>query len=368
MPTPPTFTYSKTYDEAEVLIEGPERANDFTFRLIEKCKDLQILEKGIDVENFHNKLRDRKFDMEFRILCRMTQSQFHFDNLEKHFDIEFKKLNRYKEVLPFKHNLIKLPQRMERGNFSSYINADYINSSLKSVGEKAFIASQNPLIITRQAFWEMVYVENVDTIVMLCEIVEDIQQNSDIYWIDTQHEILDMGFLNVKMVQKEMVSNNIQKRTLILSNIEEGISRSVHHYQYINWEDDNIPSEADINEVYELVKIVDGRRFKVNEIKRPIIVHCSAGIGRTGTFIAIYNIIEAVRALQKQSGEEDIQLDEAESEQEENFEKDCMSTKPRISIFGSVRRLREQRWSMVKIQSQYNFIYHFIDYWISSLM
>jgi len=118
------------------------------------------------------------------------------------------------------------------------------------------------------------------------------------------------------------------------------------------------------------VKIVEGRRFKVNEIRRPIVVHCSAGIGRTGTFLAIYNIIEAVRALQKESGKEDAQIDEEINDmiREENFEKDCMSTKPRISIFGSVRRLREQRWSMVKIQSQYNFIYHFIDYWISSLM
>ena len=69
----------------------------------------------------------------------------------------------------------------------------------------------------------------------------------------------------------------------------------------------------------------------------PVLVHCSAGVGRTGTLIALYHMIKVTQALKKLS---------------------------RISVFGTVRRLREQRWGMVQTKDQYDFLYKFMDFWI----
>lgn len=79
-----------------------------------------------------------------------------------------------------------------------------------------------------------------------------------------------------------------------------------------------------------------------------IVFHCSAGIGRTGTIIAIYNIIESLRILIGKANETP------------------PTSEPRISIFGVVRRLREQRYCMVQSISQYEFIYEYILDYLSS--
>ena len=79
-----------------------------------------------------------------------------------------------------------------------------------------------------------------------------------------------------------------------------------------------------------------------------IVVHCSAGIGRTGTLIAIYNLMHTVRTLFNYITRTN----------------DPFAHEPRISIFGVVRRLREQRLSMVQSQSQYEFIYEYLNQWL----
>lgn len=72
-----------------------------------------------------------------------------------------------------------------------------------------------------------------------------------------------------------------------------------------------------------------------------IVVHCSAGIGRTGTYIAFMLLIESI-----------------------NFQLDVMKEAPKISIFGTVRRLREQRYNTVSQVDQYRYIYKFMYEWI----
>mmetsp|Transcript_28348 Transcript_28348/g.42931 ORF Transcript_28348/g.42931 Transcript_28348/m.42931 type:complete len:139 (-) Transcript_28348:117-533(-) len=103
------------------------------------------------------------------------------------------------------------------------------------------------------------------------------------------------------------------------------------------------------------------RNISKTEMNSKIVFHCSAGIGRTGTLIAIYNIIESLRILLEQAqpfDQEEVKLLKQTAPLDSvNLANVGKATGPRISVFGVVRRLREQRYCMVQSSSQYEFIY-----------
>jgi len=112
------------------------------------------------------------------------------------------------------------------------------------------------------------------------------------------------------------------------------------------WNDnEGMPKEI-MSDISKLVKVVSE---EINK-GRPIVVHCSAGCGRTGTLIAICNAITSVEELKR--------FGKAKSES-------GFDLTPRVSVFSIVRRLREQRWAMVKTESQYKSIYSFLAYYYS---
>ena len=97
--------------------------------------------------------------------------------------------------------------------------------------------------------------------------------------------------------------------------------RDITHLQLISWTDFGAPDQEEIGVMDFLIEKLQENIRDFPEGK--IVVHCSAGIGRTGTLIAIYNIIEAIEELVSRESEENV---------------------PRVSVFGTVRRLREQRF------------------------
>ena len=108
-----------------------------------------------------------------------------------------------------------------------------------------------------------------------------------------------------------------------------------------NWVDNAGITKENMQEFSLLVNIT----LEQMKTKRPIVVHCSAGCGRTGTFIAICNAIAAMEELTKFG----------KAKHESGYD-----LTPRISVFSIVRRLREQRWTLVKTESQYRSIYEFL--------
>ena len=90
----------------------------------------------------------------------------------------------------------------------------------------------------------------------------------------------------------------------------------------------------------------------------PIIVHCSAGLGRTGTLIAIYALVESIEWQEKEENKEMMKKMEWVDKEYKDL------NEVRVSVFACVRKMREQRWSMVKKQCQYNLIYGYLQKWV----
>ena len=93
------------------MIEGPEFDSDFSYWLIDKCPELQFLEKGIPLEMFEEAVKQRKFEMEYRVLGRICQHKRQFNNLFRAPNTEFKNKNRFPELLTFMHNRVQLKQK-----------------------------------------------------------------------------------------------------------------------------------------------------------------------------------------------------------------------------------------------------------------
>jgi receptor-type tyrosine-protein phosphatase gamma len=111
-----------------VVLEGPELESDYSYFLVDNCEELKELERGIPLSAFasHYPLRDP--EMEFRLLTRLNCHKLHYHNLFKSQNQDFKRKNRYNEVLPFQHSMVKLRNPKEpKERYSSYINANYIN-------------------------------------------------------------------------------------------------------------------------------------------------------------------------------------------------------------------------------------------------
>lgn len=120
------------------------------------------------------------------------------------------------------------------------------------------------------------------------------------------------------------------------------------HLQVINWADHSTPEgERAFSSTDFLLYAINEAR--ANFSKSPVLIHCSAGTGRTGTLIAIYNIIRSLNALKIIN---------------QTIEFREFRMKPFFSVFNVVRKLREQRMSMVSSFSQYEFIYAFVLEWV----
>ncbi|KAA0194711.1 hypothetical protein HAZT_HAZT006014 [Hyalella azteca] len=223
--------------------------------------------------------------------------------------------NRYLNIVPFDDTRVKLNDEWS----TDYINASYVKDA---DGNVRFIASQGPKAGTVSDFWQMVWQEQVQIIVMLTNCLEREKEKCCMYWPETKKSTF-LADQYVMTLMDEEKGPDWTERRILLQN-DPSPAREVVQLHFTSWPDFNVPaSEA------ALLKLIRSVRARVGESESlvPILVHCSAGAGRTGTFIALWNLQQ-----QHQRGAP-------------------------IDIDATILKIREDRSLLVQSKEQYLFVF-----------
>ncbi|XP_019512016.1 PREDICTED: receptor-type tyrosine-protein phosphatase eta isoform X2 [Hipposideros armiger] len=223
--------------------------------------------------------------------------------------------NRYNNVLPYDISRVKLS--VHTHSTDDYINANYMPGYYS---KKDFIATQGPLPNTLKDFWRMVWEKNVYTIVMLTKCVEQGRTKCEEYWPSKQSH--DYGAITVAMTS-EIVLPEWTIRDFTVKNNQTSESHPLRQFHFTSWPDHGVPDTTDL--------LINFRYLVCDYMKQcppesPVLVHCSAGVGRTGTFIAIDRLIYQI--------------------ENENT----------VDVYGIVYDLRMHRPLMVQTEDQYVFL------------
>ncbi|PVD28611.1 hypothetical protein C0Q70_11204 [Pomacea canaliculata] len=190
--------------------------------------------------------------------------------------------NRFTNILPYDHSRVKLlPTDDEEG--SDYINANYMPGYNS---KREYIATQGPLPATRDDFWRMVWEQNSCNIVMLTRCMEKGREKSDHYW-PTDSEPKYYGDLQVVVLHE----THLPDWTITEFRVCHGDScRQIRHFHYKAWPDFGVPKHHT-----SLIRFVRTVRDKLIKDGGPIVTHCSAGVGRSGTFIVLDHVLQLIK-------------------------------------------------------------------------
>uniref|UniRef100_A0A8B9LR17 Receptor-type tyrosine-protein phosphatase F n=1 Tax=Astyanax mexicanus TaxID=7994 RepID=A0A8B9LR17_ASTMX len=223
--------------------------------------------------------------------------------------------NRYANVIAYDHSRVILTS-VDAVPGSDYINANYIDGYRK---QNAYIATQGPLPETLSDFWRMVWEQRTSTIVMMTRLEEKSRVKCDQYWPIRGTETY--GMIQVTMLDTvELATYSV--RTFALYKNGSSEKREIRQFQFMAWPDHGVPE-------YPTPILAFLRRVKACNPPDagPMVVHCSAGVGRTGCLIVIDAMLER------------------------------MKHEKSVDIYGHVTCMRSQRNYMVQTEDQYVFIH-----------
>ncbi|XP_041497966.1 tyrosine-protein phosphatase non-receptor type 13 isoform X3 [Microtus oregoni] len=258
-----------------------------------------LLDQGIPAQELQNLQELKPLDQ-----CLIGQTK------------ENRRKNRYKNILPYDTTRVPL------GDEGGYINASFIRIPV-GTQEFVYIACQGPLPTTVGDFWQMVWEQNSTVIAMMTQEVEGEKVKCQRYWpsilgtTTMANERLRLALLRMQQLKGFVV------RVITLEDIQTGEVRHISHLNFTAWPDHDTPSQPD-----DLLTFISYMRY----IHRsgPVITHCSAGIGRSGTLICIDVVLGLIS--------QDLEFD----------------------ISDLVRCMRLQRHGMVQTEGQYIFCYQVI--------
>ncbi|XP_063145015.1 receptor-type tyrosine-protein phosphatase-like N isoform X2 [Candoia aspera] len=291
--------HAKQREKERLAGLGPEGAADSTYEYQAYMED-------------HLRNRDR-LAKEWQALCAYQAEPNTCDAAQHEGNV---KKNRNQGYVPYDHARIKLKMETNPSR-SDFINASPIIDHDPRM--PAYIATQGPLSHTIADFWQMVWENGCTVIVMLTPLVEDGVKQCDRYWPDEGSSLYHI--YEVNLVSEHIWCEDFLVRSFYLKNVQSQETRTLTQFHFLSWPAEGIPTTTR--------PLLDFRR-KVNKCYRgrscPIVVHCSDGAGRTGTYILIDMVLNRMAKGVKE-----------------------------IDIAATLEHVRDQRPGMVQTKDQFEF-------------
>jgi len=295
--------------------------------------------------------KSEELNHEFSVL--LDYDNYLKKNEQSHFPtaLLYKNKNRWTEggfeVFANENTRIKLPTNQVFQH--DYINANLITKS--TIGSNwDYIATQAPMSTwvdesivkenTMSDFYNMIWQHDVPVIVMLCKLIEEEGKiKAHQYWPNQNETITfesrNNGDIQVRGVREYFFENDLDivVREMLISH--NGTNRTVHQVHYLGWPDNSIPTNYE-----DFRRLIHASNFFMRQERGPMTVHCSAGVGRTGTFICIHSMLQRI-VEHKESG----------------------TTEPFVyNFFDTVMALKQMRWQLVYNVQQYEFCHRGTTY------
>ncbi|XP_017361570.1 receptor-type tyrosine-protein phosphatase C isoform X4 [Cebus imitator] len=294
-------------DEQQELVERDDE---------KQLMNVEPIHADILLETYKRKIADegRLFLAEFQSIPRVF-SKFPIKEARKSFN---QNKNRYVDILPYDYNRVELSE-INGDAGSNYINASYIDGFKEP---RKYIAAQGPRDETVDDFWRMIWEQKATVIVMVTRCEEGNRNKCAEYWPSVEEGTRAFGDVVVKINQYKRCPDYIIQKLSIINKKEKTAGREVTHIQFTSWPDHGVPEDPHL-----LLKLRRRVNAFSNFFSGPIVVHCSAGVGRTGTYIGIDAMLEGLEAENK------------------------------VDVYGYVVKLRRQRCLMVQVEAQYILIH-----------
>ncbi|XP_072765719.1 receptor-type tyrosine-protein phosphatase-like N isoform X1 [Anoplolepis gracilipes] len=261
----------------------------------------------------HLKNKDR-LDQEWAALCVYEADPSSTEIAESEANIQ---QNRSGAALPYDHSRVVLND-LANANNSDYINASTITDH--DPRNPAYIATQGPLPQTTADFWQLVWEQGSVVIVMLTRLTEEGRAMCHRYWPEEGSELYHI--YEVHLVSEHFWCDDYLVRSFYLKNLRTCETRTVTQFHFLSWPENSVP--------YSTKALLEFRR-KVNKSYRgrscPIVVHCSDGAGRTGTYCLIDMVLNRMTKGAKE-----------------------------IDIAATLEHIRDQRPDMVATKQQFEFV------------